>query len=405
MDPHNDIVALRAAALSLQRELVQWLTDAAYPLWSTNGVDPIRGGFHECLSLEGAPLDLPRRARVQPRQVYAFANAAHFHWRGDAKPLVRDGLCYFLERFRRPDGLIRTLVSVEGAPLDNTPLLYDQTFALLAFANAAEVLAGEWDLEAEAERLRQTIVRHFKREGPGFVSSLPVTLPLESNPHMHLLEASLAWCERSEGPQWRGLTDELGELALACLIEPSTGLLRENFGEGWTLEPGLTGRRVEPGHQYEWAWLLLRWAGSEQRTEQAARRLIDSGERFGLDNGYAVNALLDDFSVHDRSARLWPQAERLKAGALAARLFGETHYWQVAVDAATTLATYLRTPVTGLWYDTRLPSGQFAVGPVQASTFYHIVCAVLELSELVASANVTPQRSSSAPHGSAAVDG
>ena len=30
--------------------------------------------------------------------------------------------------------------------------------------------------------------------------------------------------------------------------------------------------------------------------------------------------MLDDFSPHDASARLWPQTERLKAAALAARL-------------------------------------------------------------------------------------
>lgn len=92
---------------------------------------------------------------------------------------------------------------------------------------------------------------------------------------------------------------------------------------------------------------------------------------------------MDDFSIHDDAARLWPQAERLKAGALAARLFGEARYWQMAVEAATSLACYLTTPVRGVWYDRRLGSGQFVEEAVPASTFYHIVCALLEFSELV----------------------
>jgi mannose/cellobiose epimerase-like protein (N-acyl-D-glucosamine 2-epimerase family) len=394
-DRHDRIVPLRAAAQTLHRELVSWLVDAAYPLWSTSGRDLIRGGFHECLSIEAAALELPRRARVQPRQVYAFANAARFQFPGDTNNLVRNGLSYFLARFRRPDGLFRTLISPDGTPLDDTPLLYDQAFALLAFASAMDVLNSELDLGAHAERLRRDILRHFKLDGPGFASCLSRGLPLESNPHMHLLEAALAWRDRTGAPQWRELADELGELALSHLIDASTGALRESFGEGWSgPAPGPPGRIVEPGHQYEWAWLLLRWAGPEHtRVGRTARGLIEIGERFGVHDGFVVNALLDDFSIHDRAARLWPQAERLKAGALAARSFGEACYWQMTVEAAASLASYLTTPLRGVWYDKRLSSGQFVEEPVPASSFYHIVCAMLELSDLVSVSPITRRSS------------
>ena len=54
--------------------LSSWLCDAAYPLWSTQGVDPA-GGFHERLGQDGKPLAEPRRSRVNPRQAYCFAVA------------------------------------------------------------------------------------------------------------------------------------------------------------------------------------------------------------------------------------------------------------------------------------------------------------------------------------------
>jgi mannose/cellobiose epimerase-like protein (N-acyl-D-glucosamine 2-epimerase family) len=387
---HPNITTLRTEAWAAHDELIRWLTDEAYPMWSTNGIDPVRGGFQESLTLSGSPTEVPRRARVQPRQVYAFAQAPRFRWRGDAASVAAHGLRYFLAHFRRPDGLFRTRVKPDGAPLDDSTVLYDQAFALLAFAAAAGFLGPEFDPAGEADRLRRTLLKAYKRTGPppqaglGFESCLPPALPLLSNPHMHLFEACLAWCEKTGAPEWHAFADEIGELALARFIDASTGALRENFDASWAPAAGLPGRIVEPGHQYEWAYLLLRWRGTrDARANKAARRLIDIGEKFGVRHGVAINALLDDFSVHDADARLWPQTERLKAGAIAARLFGEPSHWKVVVEAAAGLTRYFKTPVHGLWYNRLSPSGVFHDEPAPASSFYHIVGAIVELSALL----------------------
>ena len=382
---HPNITALRTAAQGAHNELIRWLTDEAYPMWSTNGIDPVRGGFQESLTLSGSPTEVPRRARVQPRQVYSFAQAPRFRWRGDAASVAAHGLRYFLAHFRRPDRLFRTLVKPDGAPLDDSTVLYDQAFALLAFAAVAGFLGPEFDPADEADRLRRALLETYKRQdGFGFECCLPPALPLLSNPHMHLFEASLAWCEKTGAPEWHAFADEIGELALARFIDASTGALRENFDASWAPAAGLPGRVVEPGHQYEWAYLLLRWRGTrDERATKAARRLIDIGEKFGVHNGVAINALLDDFSVHDADARLWPQAERLKAGAIAARLFGEPSHWNMVVAAAAGLTRYFNTPVRGLWYNRLAPSGAFLDEPAPASSFYHIVGAITELSALL----------------------
>lgn len=387
---HSDITTLRTSAQTACNELIRWLTDEAYPMWSTNGIDPVRGGFQESLTQSGSPTEVPRRARVQPRQVYSFAQAPQFHWRGDAASVAAHGLRYFLAHFRRPDGLFRTRVRPDGAALDDSTVLYDQAFALLAFAAVAGFLGPEFDPAGEADRLRRALLNTYKRNGPrqaglGFESCLPPALPLLSNPHMHLFEASLAWCEKTGAPEWHAFADEIGELALAQFIDASTGALRENFDASWAPAAGLPGRIVEPGHQYEWAYLLLRWRGTrDARATKAARRLIDIGEKFGVRDGVAINALLDDFSVHDAEARLWPQTERLKAGAIAARLFGEPTHWSMVVEAATGLTRYFKTPVRGLWHDRLAPSGAFLDEPAPASSFYHIVGAIVELSALLA---------------------
>lgn len=372
-------------SMTLERadELSRWLLQAAYPLWATRGIDAVRGGFHERLTLQGEPTQDARRARVQPRQIFAFARAAALGWTGDAAAAVSHGLVFFLEHYRRPDGLFRTLVTPAGAVLDDRPLLYDQAFALLAFATAAPLATG-LDLVSEGEQLRCAIMQHLKRAGPGFETGLPHAMPLLANPHMHLLEAALAWLDAGGGPSWRALADELGELALSQIINPASGMIHESFDQNWAPTRDAAGELIEPGHQFEWAYLLMRWGQQRADVRAAALRLLDVGERYGVHGGVVINAMLNDGSPQDLSARAWPQTERLRSAALAAQLTGESRYWDIAAAATAGLLKFLDTPLRGLWYDRLLPSGEFVHESVTAGNLYHIVGAITELAAVTA---------------------
>lgn len=379
-----------AAVEAAYTKLLSWLLDSAYPLWSTRGIDSMRGGFQERLTLLGEPTEDGRRARVQPRQIYSFSRAPVLGWKGDACGAVAQGLSYFLTRFRRPDGLFRTLVTADGTPLDDRALLYDQAFALLGFASATTLLGGSFDLAGEAGQLRAAVFKHMKRPGRGFEAGLQHGPPLLSNPHMHMLEASLAWLDVGGGDEWRALADELGELALTNLIDPETGMLHESFDYSWQRTPDAAGRLIEPGHQYEWAWLLMRWGHRRGDVREAALRLIDVIETHGVHDGVAIMAIVNDARIHDGSARLWPQTERLRAAALAARLCGESRYWKMTADAAAGLLRFLTTDVPGLWYDRLTPSGGLVRDTVTAGNLYHIVGAIHEVAALVRSAGSRP---------------
>ncbi len=373
----------RARIEALHGRLCSWLCDAAYPLWATNGVDPA-GGFHERLGMDGKPLSEPRRSRVNPRQAYCFAVAPSLGWRGDIDRLVKHGLDYWLARYRRPDGLFRTLVNADGSPRDDRALLYDQAFGLLAF-NVSAVGESRALRERQAHELLGLVLKTMKRGSqPGFESGVPPGLPLLSNPHMHLFEAALAGCEVcSDSALWKSLADELAELALTKFIDSSSGALREFFDAQWHPAPGVEGRIVEPGHQFEWAWLLLRWGGAaNSRARSAALKLIDIGEQHGVRDGLAINSMLDDWTPHDAGARLWPQTERLKAAALAARITGEPRYFSMAATAADGLLRYLDTPLPGLWRDRIDAAGAVVDEPAPASSFYHLVAAISEITAL-----------------------
>jgi mannose/cellobiose epimerase-like protein (N-acyl-D-glucosamine 2-epimerase family) len=383
-----DPAAARAKLTHLRGQLVGWLTNAAYPLWSKNGIDAGNGGFIEVIGQDGVGLPHARRARVHPRQIYAFSQATRFGWRGDVPGILRRGLDYFERHYRRPDGLFRTLAAVDGTALDERALLYDQAFALLGYAAAAAVLDDRSGFERRAVGLRTAIQAHLRAADGAFRSDESGQGFIESNPHMHLLEACLAWAATGSDPGWSIWVRELVDLAVSRFVHggggSGSGALGECFGRDWQPAPGIAGRIVEPGHQFEWAWLLLRSEGHTSRPLRAtALRLLEIGEQSGVRNHVAVNALLDDLSMHDPNARFWPQTERLKASLLAAELTGEPGYWSAAAAAATSLLPYLKTPVAGLWYDVQLPSGEVIDAPAPASTFYHLVGAIVALDTAV----------------------
>jgi len=372
----------------LAQGLERWLTASALPLWQARTVDRTHGGFIEWISQDGEPIAGPKRCYPQGRQIYVFAQAGLMGWNGPWLEIVEQGVDFFLRAFPREDGLMRLRVSADGTAEDETPRLYDQAFALLLLATARRVLPDRADLETRAVRLLDRLKSDRRAPAGGFVEV--VGQPFYANPNMHLLEASLAWAEISDDPAWGAVADEIAELAMAKFIDPDGGFLREYFDAAWTPAPGDDGRLVEPGHQFEWAWLLMTWSRLRGRPEglAAAAKLYEVG-RIGVDKarGVAINALWDDLTIRNADARLWPQTEWMKAAVAMARLAepGSPARARFRADAASSvrgLNAYLNTPVAGLWRDVCQADGSFADGPAPATSFYHIVCAISELRTL-----------------------
>jgi mannose-6-phosphate isomerase len=360
----------------LRSRLLHWLHESALPLWAERGIDARNGSFFEAIGQDGVPVQAPRRARVPPRQIYAFAQAARQGWRGDAAGIVLRGVENFVARYQRSDGLFIALVSGDGKPLDLRANLYDQAFVLLAFAAAARALGETARFEHSALLLRAAIDRRLRAPDRGFFATDHAPVYRESNPHMHLLEACLAWAEIGANADWLRWAVDLADLGLSHFRHAQTGAVGEYFTRAWSPAPGGLGR-VEPGHQFEWAWLLLRCPG-ERAPEfaAAAQRLIALGESSGVHGGVAVNELGADLGIRDPNARLWPQTERLKAAVAAAMLTGSTAHWGQAAAAAGSLFQYFDTRLPGLWFDRRLADGGFVDEPAPASSLYHIVCAI-----------------------------
>jgi mannose-6-phosphate isomerase len=302
--------------------------------------------------------------------VFVFASAVNAGFGERWLPVAREGWRRFVAVYGRPDGLFINRAAADGTPLDEAADIYEQSFALLAMA-ALQAVDPAGDFLRQAERAMAALEARRAPAG-GFREN--GSRPYQANCHMHLFESALAW-EAAGGSRWAALSDEIATLSMTRFIDPATGAMREFFDADWRALPGEEGL-VEPGHQFEWAWLMQRWGRSRGQPEAlaAARRLFENGLR-GVDpiREVAVNALWDDFSVRDGSARLWPQTEHLKA----AVVLGDEAQ---AVRAARGLAQYLDVPARGAWRDKLRADGTFVDEPAPATSLYHLMVATLELT-------------------------
>ncbi len=392
------------------------------PLWESHGVDREQGGFFETLMFDPnnggyEALGEIRRGRVVARQIYAFDAGHRLGWQGRQPNAVEHGCNFLYSRLLHDSGIFRTSMAVGGestaigrtsmaggestavgrkSAVGSDPVaafsLYEHAFYLFALARAKASMGGAFPIEATALTCLRELRARFGKPNGGFDESSPPTMPLKSNPHMHMLEAALAWIGVSGGPTqaaWVVLAREIVTLCLTHFIDPATGALREYFDDRWRPMPDASGRIVEPGHQFEWGWLLFGWGSlghcsvqEKRNCHAAARTLIELGERHGVDpaRGVAFNELWDDLTPKDRAAKIWPQTERVKAWCSMlqhAESFADAQHASERLGRATQgLSRYLATEPRGLWHEALSHDDFFSIGACKASSFYHIVCAI-----------------------------
>ena len=375
---HDRQYAISNGFVTAAERLRHWLFEAALPLWWRVGADHALGGYYERISFDGRPVILPRRSRVTARLTFCYCEAGQLGWSGPWREAGRHALTSLRERFGQNDGTVISTVDQDGSILDATFDLYNQAFALLAYACGHGMLdpCGGWQSQAYA--LVGTLKRDFAHPDRGFREDREGRVTLRANPHMHLLEAALAWLIIDPNPMWRDLADEIATLCLDRFIDHDTAALREFFASDWAPVSGIQGKVLEPGHHYEWAFLLDRWAKltGRERPPQVPK-LIAFADAKGLDRKrrVAINGIRLDGSVADPVARLWPQTERIRAYLIDRHDGDEARL----CEAIETLFRYLDAPMFGLWYENLAADGQFAAEAAPATSLYHIVGAIAEL--------------------------
>ncbi|MBM7035497.1 AGE family epimerase/isomerase [Vibrio ulleungensis] len=375
------------------QSLARWMSQDVLPLWIDEGFNSTTGEFAESLELTNGkdPL-LVRRGRTQPRQIFSMLLAHEMGLLDEQALTIAEKGIEFLDTFSKlEDGTYTFGFDANQGTINHEFGLYKQVFVLFCYAVAARVTPNNKSLyEQRALDLYNVLKDKYKHPQIGFMEDTEGKKNLCSNPHMHMLEATLAWELVSDAPIWPTLSDELVTVATTHLISKETGALSEFFTPNWEVPSDAIDRLVEPGHQFEWAWLLSDWARRRNSSDvkQTAKTLFDIGQRHGVDTerNLTLDQLNDDLTLRSASAHLWPQTEWIKASlALAREAEGaeKLRYLDQAVNGITAMKTYLNTEVSGLWHIKQDDKGAFDSSPAQAGLLYHVLMALAEIKNYI----------------------
>jgi mannose/cellobiose epimerase-like protein (N-acyl-D-glucosamine 2-epimerase family) len=332
---------------------------------------------------------------VQARLTYVFSHAYLLIGDPAFREAARHGLAFLMRAARAPDGGWFRAVSVEGATLDNTRDAYDHAFVLFALAwycrvtgdrSVVQLADATW--EFMQHRLADPLNGGFFEEfAPGRAG---VKLPRRQNPHMHLLEAVLALHAATAEKNWLRRATALVDLFRRRFLDPRTGALIEFFGQDWSAAPGDEGLSREPGHQFEWVWLLFEYSRAARDTTivPLAERLFAFGSAFGIERGDGLaGAVFDGVDAEGAlvagSKLLWPQTEYLKACVARAEWLNDAAA-RAAIPAHLRLVAqhYMR-PDGANWHNQLSRDGTPVAPLTPARVLYHLFLAVAEVDRVL----------------------
>jgi mannose/cellobiose epimerase-like protein (N-acyl-D-glucosamine 2-epimerase family) len=374
----------RSDLATLCTRIRDWLFLDALPFWSTTGVDGDRG-FVEALDLSGQPKAVGfKRTRVHARQIYVFSHASTLGF-SPGLEAANKGLDFLLAHAWRPGGGWVVSMGEAGGIVNGELDLYDQAFVLLAFAWWTKA-TGRKELLPWIDLTLQAVDDHLGRpDREGWNSRNPSDGRMLQNPHMHLLEALLALESVYPTADIDRRLKRILCLFNERLFDEATGTVAEYYDHSWQRIGSQYGHVVEPGHHFEWYW-LLRHAEHHlgHQARDTAETLLLFAQRHGVEAGTGLihDELLSDGTVRSNRYRSWPQTERLKALLARAEFDGVFEQDGVTTVLSILLDRYLSLAPRGCWIDHLDKAGRPCVPAIPASTLYHLFLATAELMRL-----------------------
>ena len=358
------------------------------PFMIENGWDWRRGGLIERLTPDGADDGTQfRRVMVHARQLYVFST-----WAAETRdPALSEHadriFAYMTERFwDHQDGGWIEKVDRDGVAIGFDKDLYAHAFALFGLGSYRHAL-GRTEAQPWVERSSEVLEGRFGRADGSFADHMTRNFAdlardrRSQNPHMHLLEAALA-LNAAGSPGHGDLARRLLGLFSRGFYDSTDSVVLEHLDQDFAPHP-LNGHRLEPGHHFEWGW-LLDWASrtlGEPAHRAIARPILERGLALGWDcvhGGVFDEVDRRDGQVLARTKRIWPVLELIKALAVFPGVSDEISLRQ-ALDLL--LERYLAED--GRWIERFNADWSPADPTMPSSTAYHLAMALMELQRVV----------------------
>jgi mannose/cellobiose epimerase-like protein (N-acyl-D-glucosamine 2-epimerase family) len=374
----------RSEIANVSAEFGSWLRDSVLPQWATRIRHP-DGGFADGLFEQGrADWRAPRSLLVQARLAYSFA-VAYAGNRSCAWALAaaRHALDTVAQSFAAADGgFVRSLASADGPPGDPTRECYDHSFVLLAAAWLYRT-TGETAYRALLDETVGFLEASLAHPAGGFRERVEQHEgPRRQNPHMHLFEAFLAAYDATGDAAWLGRAEALFDLFLVAFFDRESGSLVEFFTDDLKPAPGDPGLWRDPGHHFEWVWLLLDYEAKtgDPRARMAAHLLYATAAAYGVrrfpDGEGVIEAMRPDGTPISWDRLLWPQTELVKAQVARAIHLEAPEALGSAADHLRQLRTVHFRGSDWMWAN-RIDRGGRALEPLTpARVLYHLAFAI-----------------------------
>ncbi|MFM0250182.1 AGE family epimerase/isomerase [Paraburkholderia sediminicola] len=355
-----------ASTIALATTLRDHFTRVVLPLWRGPGFNTALKLPHEAVSAEGPkPLPAERyRAMACARQLFVFSQA------GDAAhaQVLFDSLMHTFQDTRHGGWFYS--VDAQGAPLDTTKDLYTHAFVVFACAEYGG-RSGNRDALEVVHRTSALIQSHFAAEADLFNAALTadftsVTGTPIQNPLMHLTEAWLAARDATRDNAFDAALRRLAGAVAHHFVHAPTGCIAE-------LPIGANDNRLEPGHQFEWFW-LVKQAGAlfeASGLDESLTRAFSFAQHYGVDpQTGGVCASLDEAGrIKDATQRIWAQTEYLRALA--------SHDDPAALAALPRQIELFRRRFLRPqgWFECKTAAGDVARADMPSTTPYHLATA------------------------------
>lgn len=308
-------------------------------------IDRSHGGFFQHFHDDGSIYDSDTRHLVSStRFVFNYAMADKFFGSEEYRKAARHGIAFLREKHRDPRTGGYAWILDRDRLRDATNHCYGLAFVVLAYATALK--AGLDEAKGYLEETWELMERHFWSEkdklykdeiSPDWKTVSPYR---GQNANMHSCEAMLAAFEASGDRKFLDRAYILARRLTLDLAAQAGGLIWEHYNENWEIDweynkdnPKHLFRPwgFQPGHQTEWAKLLLILERHRQEEWMlpTAQHLFDTALERAWDEEYGgiCYGFAPDGRVCDDDKYFWVQAESFAAAALLAQRSGQSRYW------------------------------------------------------------------------------
>ncbi len=378
--------------------------DACVDFWLKNGLDKEYGGMITCLDRKGNIFSKDKSVWMQGRAGWIFAYLCTMYGKKDEWLAASKSCLDFMEKYCHNDkaqGRLYFTVTGDGRPLRQRRYCFSEDFYCIA---NAEYYYNTGDREClERARWAYDLVWKLNR---GLIAD-PVGMPPKTEPKTRqgrahgdpMIYLNVSDIMRRCDPENKALYDERAKICAEEIIKyfhkPELKCTLETVGPNGELQTDtVAGRVVNPGHDIEGSWFLLKEAIYENNDElkKYAAQIFKFAIEAGWDKEYggllySIDALGYPPEAYEHDMKLWwPHNEILIASLMFFKETKDEYYLNWFNKTLNYVKEHFADDKYGEWFGYLRRDGKPTEPPCKGSTFkgpFHVPRCLITLDKLL----------------------